>query len=69
MNYVTGPAISYGELYDDGIIDIIMPYFTNPDVIQAIENCYCKGERKGEVIAKEMQGGTTTGRYLWEIFG
>lgn len=67
MSYVTGPAISYGELHDDGIIDIRLPYFVNPDVIRAIENGYCNGQMKGEVIATDSQGGTTSGKYLWEI--
>ena len=67
MNYITGPAISYGELLDYGLIEIKLPYFVPIEVYNEIENQYCHGQRNGEVIATEGRGGTTTGKYLWEI--
>ncbi len=60
-------AITYGELVDNGVINIKVPYWVNPDVIKAIENGYCNGVINGLVHATDDQGGTTSGEYWWEF--
>jgi hypothetical protein len=61
-----GPSVALGEVVDDGIIDISLPYWVCPDVYRAIEHGICQGMKHGSVNAFG-HGGTTSGLYLWEL--